>query len=113
MEMELFLNECPGIPKCGIFKPKNCTNIFMQKTHGFVITKFVFKPITRVSAFFLYSCGWVVLIAIYEFAHSLCTFLSHATHGAIAHDGGLRADGEQKMTASLYKLPTHATIETE
>ena len=29
MQMELFLNECPGIPKCGILKPKNCTNIFM------------------------------------------------------------------------------------
>ena len=29
MEMELFLSECPGIPKKGISKPKNCTNVFM------------------------------------------------------------------------------------
>ena len=28
MEMELFLNECPGILKRGIFKPKKCTNVF-------------------------------------------------------------------------------------
>ena len=26
MELELFLNECPGIPKKGISKPKNCTD---------------------------------------------------------------------------------------
>ena len=29
VQMELFLNECPSIPKIGIFKPKNCTNVFM------------------------------------------------------------------------------------
>ena len=52
MEIELFLNECPGISQGGIFKPKSCTNVLMQKTHGFVITKFIFKPITRVSGFF-------------------------------------------------------------
>ena len=52
MEMELFLNECPGIPEKGVSKPENCTDVFMQETHGFVITKFVFKPITRVSGVF-------------------------------------------------------------
>ena len=29
MEMELFLNKCPGIPKKDISKPKNCTDVFM------------------------------------------------------------------------------------
>ena len=54
MEIELFLSECPGIPKGGIFKPKNCANVFMQKTHGFVITKSVSEPITKVSGGFVF-----------------------------------------------------------
>ena len=69
MDMELFLNECPGLPKGGIFKLKNCTSVFMQKTHGFVITKFVSEPITRVSGF-LYSCGWVILMFTSQFQNA-------------------------------------------
>ena len=38
-------------------------------------------------------------IEIYGFTHSLCTFLSCATHGVIDCDGGLGADGGEKMTA--------------
>ena len=48
MEMELFLNECPGIPKKGIFlSPKIALMYLCRKHMDFVITKlFFFKPIT-------------------------------------------------------------------